>query len=136
MELRKLLQYLLGQRLVDKDQLCLIDADDLLNQPEMVVRNYCHFVSLDFKPEMLHWDSLADDAHAHEVFASWTGFHLDAIKSRGFKGRKNGKAERSREEEDEAWAREFGDASAKLIRKTVDGNLEHYEFLKSHAMKF
>jgi hypothetical protein len=87
-ELRKLIEYLHEQGLVDK---------------------YCRTVGVEFRPGMLQWDTPSDDAHAKEVFTSWTGFHLDAIKSRGFKAKKVGKKELNRKEQDQAWAREFGE---------------------------
>jgi hypothetical protein len=68
---------------------CLIDAEDLLRQPERVVKAYCRCIGLDYRPTMLQWDSREDDDHAAQVFATWTGFHRDAIESRGLKARKD-----------------------------------------------
>jgi hypothetical protein len=68
---------------------CLIDAEDLLQQPEKVVKAYCRYIGLDYRPTMLQWDSKEDDDHAAQVFATWTAFHRDAIESRGLKARKD-----------------------------------------------
>lgn len=39
------------------------------------------------------------------------------------------------EEEDAEWTEKFGAQDAKVIRNTVDANLEHYEYLKQFALK-
>ena len=42
---------------------------------------------------------------------------------------------KSREEEDSQWSAKFGAEGAKIIRETVDANVEDYEYLKQFAMK-
>lgn len=95
-ELRQVFDYLHGQGLFQgspletnrvsppqKVQPCIIDAEDLLQQPEMVIKAYCDYIGIDYQPSMLQWDSKEDDDHAAQVFATWTAFHRDAIESRG-----------------------------------------------------
>ena len=33
------------------------------------------------------------------------------------------------------WTEKYGEEGAKLIKKTVDENVEHYEYLKQFAIK-
>lgn len=88
-ELRRLFDFLLSQQVIDRGNICLVDADDLLAQPEKITEAYCKAIDVDFKPEMLHWDTEEDDAHVREVFAAphWQAFHHDAMTSRGLKAR-------------------------------------------------
>jgi hypothetical protein len=68
-------------------EICVVDADDLLDDPEGIIRAYCTSVGLPFEPEMLEW---ADDKHqvfAKKTFAKWPGFHDDAIDSTDLKPR-------------------------------------------------
>lgn len=54
-ELRCLFDFLIKERIVDESQLMVIDADDLLDDPESVIRAYCDHVGLDFTDNMLNW---------------------------------------------------------------------------------
>lgn len=88
-ELRRLFDFLLSQQVIDRGNICLVNADDLLAQPEKVTEAYCKAIDVNFKPEMLHWDTEEDDAHVREVFAAphWQAFHHDAMTSRGLNAR-------------------------------------------------
>ena len=68
-------------------EICVIDADDLLDDPEGILRKYCTSIGLEFNQEMLEWDS--DEAHefAKAQFEKWDGFHDDAIGSKDLKPR-------------------------------------------------
>lgn len=68
-------------------QICVIDADDLLDDPEGVLRQYCDSIGVDFRQEMLTWDSEESHAFAKEQFEKWDGFHDDAINSKDLKPR-------------------------------------------------
>lgn len=85
-ELRQLLDFLLREGLVDRDNIVAIDADDLLDKPEPVVRAYCERVGLEYTDSMLNW-SEEDTAFAVEQFAKWEGFHNDALQSTSLKPR-------------------------------------------------
>lgn len=78
-----------GSNAPGQPEICVIDADDLLDDPEGIIRKYCKTVGLQFRPEMLEWDS--EEAHhfAKEQFEKWDGFHDDAIHSRDLKPRKH-----------------------------------------------
>ncbi len=45
------------------------------------------------------------------------------------------KQPKSTETEDSEWREKFGDKAAKVIRQTVDANVEAYEYLKQFALK-
>jgi len=68
-------------------QICVVDADDLLDNPSGIVEAYCKSVGLDFSPDMLKWDSEENQKTAKEAFEKWNGFHEDAIHSTELKPR-------------------------------------------------
>lgn len=39
------------------------------------------------------------------------------------------------EQENEEWRKKYGEDAQKVIRECVDENVEHYEYLKSFALK-
>ena len=82
-ETRLLIEYLMKAQLLRKDDVILIDADDLLNNPEGIIRKYCERVGVDFSLDMLKWEE--DEC---EDFEKWKGFHADAIKSKGLIARR------------------------------------------------
>jgi hypothetical protein len=70
-------------------EICVIDADDMLDDPEGILSKYCKSVGLEYKPEMLNWDTEEAHEFAKEQFEKWTGFHDDAINSKDLKPRKH-----------------------------------------------
>ena len=70
-------------------EICIIDADDLLDDPEGILRQYCKSIDLEFYPEMLEWDSEEAHEFAKEQFEKWDGFHDDAIGSKDLKPRQH-----------------------------------------------
>jgi hypothetical protein len=68
-------------------EICLIDADDLLDNPSGIIEAYCKSTGIKYEPEMLTWDTEEDHAYAKETFEKWRGFHDDAIESRELKAR-------------------------------------------------
>lgn len=65
----------------------VIDADDLLDNPEGIVSAYCKEVGINYTPEMLIWDTEEDHQRARDAFEKWKGFHEDAINSTSLKPR-------------------------------------------------
>ncbi|KAK6331947.1 hypothetical protein TWF718_002484 [Orbilia javanica] len=135
-ELRVLFEYLLeegvirhpsssrGENSVYKN-VCVIDADDLLDNPKVVVEKFCAMTGLDFDAKMLEWG-------AHEGcgnFDKWKGFHEDAIGSSGLQPRTKKKT-KTREEEIQEWVDKYGEEAAGVIDRTADENMEDYEFLR------
>ena len=45
------------------------------------------------------------------------------------------KKAKSAQQENNEWAEKFGTGGAKVIRETVDANIEDYEYLKQYALK-
>ncbi|KAF4974902.1 hypothetical protein FZEAL_8232 [Fusarium zealandicum] len=131
-ELVRFFDYLLEQGIVDKDNLVVVDADDLLDDPEKTIRLYCEKTGIDFKTEMLEWND-ADKDHARDAFEKWNGFHNDAIKSSALRPRTHAQTTTT-ESEDKEWTTKFGAEAQKVIRKTVDDNVAHYEYLKQFAL--
>ena len=70
-------------------EICVVDADDLLDDPEGIMRKYCESIGLQFRPEMLEWDSEEAHEFAREQFEKWDGFHDDAIGSKDLKPRQH-----------------------------------------------
>lgn len=85
-ELVRFMDFVVEKGLVDKDQLTVLDADDLLDNPEPMIRKYCERTGIEFEPGMLKWND-ADQEHAAKLFAKWDGFHNDALGARELKGR-------------------------------------------------
>ncbi|MCJ1400656.1 hypothetical protein MMC11_003864 [Xylographa trunciseda] len=135
-EMRLLLDYLYEDETQRKKQVCLVDADDLLDDPAGIVKAYCARVSLPFSEDMLKWDSEEDQARAKKAFAKYYGYHEDAIESTGLKPRSHpGKHYGSMEEEYEKWRSKYGDEGARKIREVVDASIADYEYLKQFALK-
>lgn len=65
----------------------VIDADDLLDNPQGIIEAYCKEVGIDYTPEMLNWDTEEDHQRAKNAFEKWRGFHEDAINSTSLKPR-------------------------------------------------
>lgn len=70
-------------------EICILDADDMLDDPEGYLRKYCESIGLDFNEAMLNWDSEESHQFAREQFEKWDGFHDDAINSTDLKPRKH-----------------------------------------------
>ncbi|KAK4943396.1 hypothetical protein LTR10_017070 [Elasticomyces elasticus] len=119
----------------DKPEICMIDADDLLDDPEGILRVYCKSVGLEFTHDMLNWDNEEDHARAKAAFEKWKGFHEDAIDSKDLKPRTHRKAARTEAEWDAEWKEKYGEKAAKVIRDTVDANMADYHYLKQFVLK-
>jgi len=116
-------------------EICVIDADDLLDNPSGVIEAFCKSTGIAYEPEMLVWDTEEDQARAKEAFAKWKGFHEDALDSDRLRARSHKKPAKSDEELFEEWRRTYGDEAARVIRNTVAENVEHYEHLKQFAIR-
>lgn len=67
--------------------ICVVDADNLLDNPAETIEAFCKSVGLNYDPQMLNWDSKEDHKQAREAFEKWKGFHDDATDSSGLKPR-------------------------------------------------
>lgn len=133
-ELRRLFDYLVAEGVVDREELVVLDADDMLDNPEAAIRMYCERVGIDFSPGMLQW-SEDDTAHAVKKFEKWDGFHNDAISSSSLRPRSHAQKSVTAEEENEQWRQKYGDKGQKVIRKCVEDNVADYEYLRKFALK-
>lgn len=124
-EARILLQFLLHSGLLKREDVVLVDADDLMDNPRGIVEEYCRRVGIDFREEMLSWE----EKECGE-FEKWKGFHEDAMKSGGLKARTTRKPLKSDEENFEEWKEKYGEAGAKLIQKTSRENMADYEWMR------
>ena len=64
-----------------KVDICVVDADDLLDDPAGVVASYCKSVGIGYHEQMLTWASEEDQKQAKDAFKKWVGFHEDALNS-------------------------------------------------------
>ncbi|KAF5969617.1 branched-chain-amino-acid aminotransferase-like protein 2 [Fusarium bulbicola] len=131
-ELVRFFDFLIKENIVDKDNLVVIDADDLLDNPEKTIRLYCEKTGIDFKPEMLEWSD-EDCSYATIAFQKWNGWHNDAIKSSALRPRTHHQT-MTTESEDKEWTAKYGPEAQRVIRKTVEDNVADYEYLKQFAL--
>ena len=68
-------------------EICVVDADDLLDSPNLVIEAFCKSVGIEYNENMLKWDSDEDQKQAKEAFEKWPGFHEDAMNSCDLKPR-------------------------------------------------
>jgi len=78
-----------GTQKPKRADICVIDADDLLDKPNEIIEAFCKSVGIDYSPDMLNWDRPEQKEYATEVFKKWNGFHEDAIHSTDLKPRKH-----------------------------------------------
>src|SRR5687767_14223791 len=93
-ELRRLFDYLLEQGIIERDLVVVVDADDMLDNPEATIKNYCERTGIDYSPQMLEWDD-EDKEHAVERFEKWAGWHDDAIESSKLRARTHAQVRKS-----------------------------------------
>ncbi|KAL8349601.1 hypothetical protein RB598_005118 [Gaeumannomyces tritici] len=113
----------------------VVDADDLLDKPAAVVEAFCREVGIDYSPDMLRWEDEENQRYAVGAFAKWNGFHDDVINSTYLKPRTHGCKSATTESDNKEWLEKYGEKGQKIIRDCVDANVEHYEYLKSFALK-
>jgi hypothetical protein len=66
--------------------ICIVDAEDLLEYPAQIVQQYCATTGLNYSGQcMLRWETPGESLRARDAFATWTGFHEEAINSTGLK---------------------------------------------------
>ncbi|KAL8975824.1 MAG: hypothetical protein Q9205_008053 [Flavoplaca limonia] len=134
-ELRILFNYL-----PDKDGVVplVIDADDLLADPEAILRPLCDDLEIPYSSSMLEWPAPEDHTFALSLFQKFAGYHEDALNSKGFIPKGNGKkpAEpQSREKLNDIWEYKYGSEGMRIIRSAVDACRDDYEYLESFRMR-
>ncbi|KAL5117996.1 helicase [Pleosporales sp. CAS-2024a] len=121
-------------------EICVIDADDLLDKPSAVIEAYCKTTGIEWDPGMLRWNTDKDQDKAKEAFAKWKGFHEDALDSTELRQRTHYNGDKKKAPKTDAqlfaeWTEKYGEKGAKVIRDTVQDNVEHYDYLKQFAIK-
>ncbi|KAF2792557.1 hypothetical protein K505DRAFT_246432 [Melanomma pulvis-pyrius CBS 109.77] len=116
-------------------EICVIDADDLLDNPSEIIKAFCKSTGIKYEPEMLKWDNQEDHDVAKAAFEKWKGFHEDAINSKELKARTHKKTPKSEEALLEEWTEKYGAEGAKQIAETVKACEADYEYLKTFAIK-
>ncbi|PYH95083.1 hypothetical protein BO71DRAFT_212567 [Aspergillus ellipticus CBS 707.79] len=116
-------------------EICVVDADDMLQKPAPMIEAFCRSVGLKYDPSMLCWDTEEDHQCARDAFEKWRGFHNDAIESKGLVARAHPHAPKTEEQWDAEWNNKYGPEGAALIRSTVDANMADYLYLKQFAMR-
>ncbi len=87
-EMRRLFDYLrrIGQIGPNSgNEICIVDAEDLLAYPEEIVKKFCASIGLPFDREMLRWDTEEDQQRAQDAFKNWAPFHDAVLKSTSLK---------------------------------------------------
>ncbi|KAJ5912407.1 hypothetical protein N7504_001290 [Penicillium tannophilum] len=116
-------------------EICVVDADDMLDNPAPTIEAFCRSTGIPYSPSMLAWETEEDYAFACEAFEKWRGFHNDAIESKGLTARAHKRAPKTEEQWDAEWLEKYGPEGAALIRTTVDQTIDDYLYLKQFAMK-
>lgn len=68
-------------------EICVVDADDLLDNPSGIIKAVCETTGIKWEPEMLTWNTEEDAKLAKEAFEKWKGFHEDALDSTELRAR-------------------------------------------------
>ncbi|KAE8324043.1 P-loop containing nucleoside triphosphate hydrolase protein [Aspergillus sergii] len=135
-ELRILFDYLVQVQIIGPgtgNDICIVDADDLLADPEGVVEEYCCSVGIPYDPQSLHWGAEKDQQRARDIFQNWIPFHDAALKSTSLKPRPPRVT--TLEDDIAEWTEKFGAEAAMLIHQNVEDNMEDYLYLKQFAIK-
>ena len=67
--------------------ICVIDADDLLDKPAAAIEAFCKTFDLPYDPSMLSWDTPDKQQLAGDKFECWRGWHEDVLNSTGIHAR-------------------------------------------------
>lgn len=68
-------------------EICVIDADDMLDAPAATIEAFCKSVNVPYDASLLTWDTQEDYDFACHCFEKWRGFHNDAIESKALVAR-------------------------------------------------
>ncbi len=156
-ELRRLFDYLVCIRQIGPssgNEICIIDAEDLLAHPEETVERFCSSVGLTFDCGSLQWGTEKDQQRAKDVFKNWAPFHDDVLQSTSLKAQPpvshhilcaqkfslylitSIMQKMTTPEADVAeWTERYGKEAAALIQKNVEDNMDDYLYLKKFAIK-
>ncbi|KAL6695231.1 hypothetical protein J3F84DRAFT_376473 [Trichoderma pleuroticola] len=112
------------------DDICVIDSEELLENPGKVMSAYCKNVGIPYKESLLSWDNAKDQKRAAAVIDRWkfpVTFHKDVLQSTSLSSHK--KLEDG-EKMYQKWVDEFGIEGANEIREAANSQMDDYEYLK------
>ncbi|SCV71217.1 BQ2448_2805 [Microbotryum intermedium] len=105
----------------------VLDSEDLLADPERIMKLWCDEVQVRFDPSMLEWNE-----GTREHFKKWPGFHTSAESSRGVgKGLSKDHITPSNHGTPNGEAPKFPDD----VLECIIANMEDYDYLKSFVKK-
>ncbi|KAI4220818.1 MAG: hypothetical protein L6R36_007348 [Xanthoria steineri] len=115
----------------------LIDADDLLADPDAILRPLCAYLDIFYSPSMLSWPTAEDQDFAFSLFEKYAGYHDDALNSAGLvpKVKKEDAMPCSSEEKNDEWEAKYGKEGMQVIRSAVDACRDDYGYLRSFRMR-
>ncbi|RPA78797.1 hypothetical protein BJ508DRAFT_308975 [Ascobolus immersus RN42] len=83
--MRILIEHLLTLPNITPEDMCIIDADDLLGDPEKVLGYLCDMLDEGFREEMVNWGEIPEELK--KQLGKWKGFHEDALEAKGIRKR-------------------------------------------------
>lgn len=108
------------------EEIPLVDADDLIREPEKILRKYCEMVNVEFKNEMLEWKAKRVDTwdtklsglyHVPDLDDLW---YKNAMQSTGF---------------DKVVNNDEKIEYPQYVYDIITENKPHYEYLFQHRIK-
>ncbi len=118
----------------DRQNIVVIDADDLLAEPSATIRAYCEKVGIEFDGNMLSWgDDKEDQRRAKQLFEKYKAYHVDVLESKGLVPNAIQARKRGQELEDE-WEEYFGREGMEILRHNVKSAMEDYEYLRQFKL--
>eukprot|EP00794_Sanderia_malayensis_P010752 gene10752-11902_t len=99
----------------------VVDADDLLENPEETMQAYCEAIGINFNKKMLEWEP--GPVPDWDV---WSGWHENALKSSGFK--------RQEPDKKKIEATDEYQRLPNIVRQTIERSIPQYEELCKHRV--
>lgn len=90
-ELRRLFDYLVTIKQIGpntENEICIVDAEDLLEFPKEIMERFCHSVEIPFDFKSLEWGTEKDQKRAEDVFKNWAPFYDAVLKSTSLKSQR------------------------------------------------
>ncbi|CAG8468189.1 517_t:CDS:2 [Acaulospora morrowiae] len=109
------------------EEIPLVDADDLIQEPEIILRKYCEMVGVEFERGMLEWKAErveawdANISSIPDVPGLYDIWHGNSSQSTGF----NKSVKKEQREVD----------YPQYVYDIIDENKVHYEYLLQHKIK-
>ena len=135
-------------------KVCVIDSDDLIDRPEEIMTRFCRYIGIDYTSSMLNFSEIKGETHAAANLKHWgNAFHEEAMTSTKLLPRDivvghdvvvrsntwlmEAQAHKSRTDAEyfASWVEKFGRDGADVIKRTVEENEPHYQYLKQFALK-